>query len=989
MDTQELNYYYNKFKYGEDCYHYLMANKVREILLVSTFYDAFIFEQDGRLSEQIFGEYRQLNLSTAPMITSVPTGEDALQLLSEKKFDLVVTMPHIGTLSPFELAQRIKAQYPELPVLLLLNMLSDIKLTEVSEQRLRYFDNVFLWNGDTKLFLAMVKSVEDKRNLEFDTKIGLVRVILLVEDSVQFYSIFLPLLYEEIVKQTQILISEELNDINKRLRMRARPKVILAHTYEEAMDIYTRYQEYIIAVISDISFARQGKLDHEAGIKLISKVKENIYDVPTILLSSDAQNYEKAVAIKSTFIHKHSKHLLQQLRDFIKNNLGFGDFVFRNSQGEEIDRAHTLAEFEEKLKVVPDESIVYHSRRNHFSAWLMARGETQIARQMRLLTLNDFASTTEVRQHLVTTLKNIRVARNKGKIINFSPHNLFENTQITRLGEGSLGGKGRGLAFLNALLVTMEFEKQFPTVQISLPATAVIGTNEYDEFILRNQIYNQNLEFQSNAAIDQIFLNGELSPELCAKLRIFLENITYPLAVRSSGLLEDSYSQPFAGIYRTYMLPNNHPDINVRYQQLSDAIRLVFASVFIKNARTYIENLNHQVEEEKMAVILQQFVGTPFADTFFYPHISGVAQSYNFYPIAGLKSADGIAQIAVGMGKAVIDGKKIFRFCPRFPNIELIPPQTLLGNSQTTFYALDLRRRSFDLLAGEETTIAELPLSIAEEQGALEQIASVWDYADNRLVPGLDKPGPRVIAFENILKYNTFPLASILERLLDIGEKAFGTPIEIEFAVNLTNQPERNITPTFYILQIRPLGISTEEIILNPAEIERDRMLLFTDSALGNGSIEGIQDIIYIDPKKFDNLKTIEIQEEIEQLNSMLKEANRPYLLIGPGRWGSRDRFLGIPVKFGQISQARAIVEVGLEGFDIDPSQGTHFFHNVVALRIGYFNVPHNSNRNFIDWDWLYQQPVITRTNHCVHVHTPDTLTIKIDGRTGVGLILK
>lgn len=988
MDTQELNYYYNKFKYGEDCYHYLMANKVREILLVSTFYDAFIFEQDGRLSEQIFGEYRQLNLSTAPIVTSVPTGEDALRLLEEKQFDLVITMPHIGPLSPFDLAQKIKARHPQIPVLLLLNMLSDLNLTNLSEERLKSFDDVFLWNGDTKLFLAMVKSVEDKRNLNFDTKIGLVRVILLVEDSVQFYSIFLPLLYEEIVKQTQILISEELNDINKRLRMRARPKVILTHSYEEALQIYTQYQEFIIAVISDIAFMREGKLDNEAGIKLISQVKENIYDVPTILLSSDSQNYEKAVAIRSTFIHKKSKHLLQQLREFIKNNLGFGDFIFRDANGQEIERAHTLAEFEEKLRTIPDESIIYHSRRNHFSAWLMARGETQIARQIRLLTVNDFPSTADIREHLLGILHKIRVSRNQGKIVNFSPQFLFESTQIVRLGEGSLGGKGRGLAFLNALLVTMEFEKQFQSVQIKLPATAVIGTNEYDDFLSRNQIYNQNLEMQSDQDIDRIFLTGELSTELCQKLRLFIEKITYPIAVRSSGLLEDSYSQPFAGIYRTYMLPNNHPDINVRLQQLQDAIKLIYASVFLKSARTYIENLNHQVEEEKMAVIIQEFIGTNFDGHYCYPHISGVAQSYNFYPITGLKNSDGIAQIAVGLGRIVIEGKKIFRFCPRYPTIELIPPQTLLGNSQTTFDALDLHKKSFDLQLGDDVTITELPMQLAETHGALDQIASVWDFGDNRLIPDLSYPGPRVIAFEKIVKYNTFPLAAILDRLLEIGEKAFGTPIEIEFAVKLTT-PHLQQLPAFYILQIRPLSLSDEETLIEPQKIEREKLLLYTESALGNGSIEGIQDIVYVDPNDFDKLKTGDIQAEIEQMNALLKEAGRNYLLIGPGRWGSRDPFLGIPVKFAQISNARSIVEVGLKDFDIDPSQGTHFFHNVVALRIGYFNIPHNSGKDFIDWGWLYRQPVTNRFTYTRHVRLQQPLTIKINGRTGTGIIIK
>ncbi len=989
MDTKELNYYYNKFKYGEDCFHYLMANKVREILLVSTFYDAFIFEQDGRLSEQIFGEYRQLNLSTAPMITSVPTGEDALAILKEKKFDLVVTMLHIGKITPFELSRLIKEENPDLPVLLLLNMLSDIKLADINEGKLKYFNNIFLWNGDTKLFLAMVKSVEDKRNLEFDTRIGLVRVILLVEDSVQFYSIFLPLLYEEIVKQTQILINEELTDINKRLRMRVRPKVILAYNYEEALEIYTKYQEYIIAVISDISYMRNGKVDPEAGIELIRTVKKNEYDVPTILLSSEDKNSEKAAQLGSIFIHKHSKHLLQQLRAFIKNNLGFGDFVFRNENGTEIGRAHTLAEFEETLKNIPDESIVYHSKRNHFSAWLMARGETQIARKMRLLTIKDFPSVAEMRQHLVTTLKTIRKGRNTGKIISFSPKNLFENTEISKLSEGSLGGKGRGLAFLNALLVTMEFPRQFPEVHISLPATAVIGTNEYDEFIVRNRINEQPLEEKTDAEINNIFLNGQLSTDLTQKLRIYLDIIHYPLAVRSSGLLEDSYAQPFAGIYRTYMLPNNHPDAQVRFEQLTNAVKLVFASVFIKSARNYIENLNHQVEEEKMAVIIQQLVGSPLGNSYFMPHFSGVAQSYNFYPIAGLKNEDGITSVAIGMGKSVIEGGRSFQFCPRYPRIEFIQPSALVGNSQKKFMALNISQPEFDLRKGDDVTITELPLREGEKHGILDQMVSVWDMADGRLVPGAGQPGPRVVTFENILKNDTFPLAKILDQLLEIGEIAFGTPVEIEFAVNLSSDPANDIQPTFYILQIRPLAVETGATPLFDETPDRNALFLYTEKGMGNGIVRGIRDIIYIDLNKFDNLQTIEMQTEIEILNEKMKRENRQYILIGPGRWGSQDRFLGVPVKFVQISNARVIVEVGLQGFDVDPSQGTHFFHNIVAMKVGYFNVPYNSRTDFLDWDWLKKQKVIETTKHFVHVQTDHDIQVGMDGKTGVSLISK
>lgn len=988
METNDLIYYYNKFKYGEDSFHYLMSNKVKEILLISTFYDAFIFEQDGRLSEQIYGEYRQLNLSTAPMITSVPTGEEALRQLKTKKFDLVISMLHIGKTTAFEIAKKIKEFDPALPVLLLLNMQSDLSLLKNYANMLQYFDNIFLWRGDAKIFLAMVKSIEDWRNLEYDTKHGLVRVILLVEDSIPFYSTLLPLLYEEIVKQTQILIHEELNDINKRLRMRVRPKVILAHNYEKAMEIYENYTEYIIAVISDISFDRNNRLDPDAGIRLISKVKENIYDIPTILMSSDSNNRRKAEEIGAMFLDKNSKHLLRDLRQFMLNNIGFGDFIFRDENGVEIDRARSLYEFEEKLKNTPDDSIIYHSRRNHFSAWLMARGETQIAKRIRLLTVQDFKSTADMRQHLENTLHEIRKNRTKGKIVNFHPASLYETDEIIRLTEGSLGGKGRGLAFLNSLLVSMDFDKRYTDVNICLPSTQIIGTNEFDDFLRNNKINEKISDGLSDREIDEIFQSGRLSEQLVNHLKIILEHLKYPLAVRSSGLLEDSFSQPFAGIYRTYMLPNNHPDLKTRLKQLTDAIKLVFASVYIKSSRTYIENLNHQIEEEKMAVIIQQVVGSPFGD-YYYPHISGVAQSHNYYPLARLKNEDGITSIVVGLGKSVIEGGKHFRFCPKYPQIEFLQSKSLLEDSQKKFYAINMLHQDFDLIQGEEATIDNLDIAVAEKHGALQHAASVWDSENLRLVPGLTKNGLRVITFDNIIKYNYFPLAAIITDILDIGERAFGMPVEIEFAANLTYDRQENILPSFHILQIRPLAVSSEDVDLSNEQFDPNDMLIYTERSMGNGIITGIRDIIYVDPQKFDKLKTTQIRDEIEYLNGKMRQADKEYLLIGQGRWGSQDRFLGIPVRYVNISKAKVIVEMGIEGYSVDPSQGTHFFHNIIAMQIGYFTIPQGTKRDFIDWKWLKKQPVIEKTTYLVHVRCDNPLIIKMDGKHGIATVLK
>lgn len=988
METDKLNYFYNKFKYGEDSYHYLMAKRVKEILLVSTFYDAFIFEQDGRLSEQIYGEYRQLNLSTAPKITSVPTGEDALEILQRKHFDMVISMLHIGKISPFELAAQIKQRDPDIPVILLLRILSDIKLIEDYETKIAPFDNVFLWKGDTKLFLAMVKSIEDRLNLEYDTKKGLVRVILLVEDSVQYYSLFLPLLYEEIMKQTQILIREELNDINKRLRMRARPKVILARNYEEALSIYENYKEYIIAVISDISYRRKGKIDNNAGIHLIKQVKKNIYDVPTILLSSDTNYQRKSEQVQTLFLDKYDKHLLHKLRRFIIDNLGFGDFIFRDNHGKEIVRARTLTEFEAQLKSVSNESLIYHSKRNHFSAWLMARGETQIAKNMRLLTVKDFDSIAEIRKHLLHTIKIIRQSRNRGRIIKFHPSNLKETDEISWLSEGSLGGKGRGLAFLNALLTTMEFDKDFPEVNISLPSTAIIGTNEYDDFIERNRINEKLGNISDNRQIKQLFIKGSLSPELIDKLKIYLKTVDSPLAVRSSGLLEDSYSQPFAGIYSTIMLPNNHPNLSSRLEQLQNAIKLVMASVFTQNARNYIESLDHQVEEEKMAVIIQNVIGAPFGE-YFYPHISGIAQSYNFYPMANLKNEDGIATIAVGLGKAVIEGHLSWRFCPKYPQVQFLQSKAILKDTQQQVYALNMSATDFDLQHSDDVTIDSLSISTALKHGSLMHVASTWNAENHRLTPGQKDQGVPLITFENVLKYEYFPLAKIIDQLLEIGENAMGMPVEIEFAVDLTRDSRKGRRPAFYILQIRPMGVHDEELNLIPEEIKRDEAFIYTEKGMGNGTVDDIDDVIYVNPERFDKLETRQIQTELERLNTKMQQEGREYILIGQGRWGTQDRFLGIPVRFIQISNARIIIEMGMEDYNIDPSQGSHFFHNIIAMQIGYFSIPYQSKKDFIDWEWLRAQKIVDQTEHLIHARTARPLTIKMDGKRSIAVIYK
>ena len=984
MEISEINHYYTKFKYGEDIFHQLMPKKIREILLISTFYDAFIFEQDGQLSELIFGEYHQLNLTEAPHITSVPVANEAVKILSERKFDLVITMMRIGDMTPFKLAKFVKENYENLPVLLLINNRADFAILDSLKEELKYIDNTFLWNGDTKLFLAMIKNIEDRQNLDIDTEIGLVRVILLVEDSINYYSIYLPMLYDVIMRQTHQLIIEELNEIDKRLRMRVRPKIVLAKDYEEAISIYNKYQDYLLCVISDIRFNKKGKLNGKAGFDLVEHIRRIQPDMPVILQSSETKNRERAEKINCYFVDKKDEHLLQRLRSFFVGNLGFGNFIFRDSKNNFILEAKSLIDFENKIKYIPDDSLLYHSRSNHFSNWLLARGEIEIARRIKPVKVEDFDSTEELRKYISNIFSNIRIQRNKGKIIGFDKNSLADINQIVRLSDGSLGGKGRGLAFLNALICIMDLQDEFNGINISLPSTAIIGTAEFDSFLERNNI-TERVKNKTDQEIDQIFLEGHLSDGLYNRMKIYLQNIFYPLAVRSSSLLEDSQLQPFAGIYRTFMIPNNHSEPEVNLQNLVDAIKLVFASVYLKGTKDYIENLSYKTEEEKMAVIIQEVVGSNHGDGYYYPHVSGVAQSYNFYPTSYMEHADGIATIALGLGKAVVEGKYNYRFSPKYPENLLLSQEEMIKNSQKNFYAINLEYKDFDLNQGEDITLSLLDLNTAEKHKVLDSLVSVLDYENQILHDGLVTKGYKVLTFAGILKHNHFPLASVLKRVLDISEISLGIPVEIEFAISLLKDPK----PTFYILQVRPLSVNPESYNIDIENLNKDDMFLFTNQAMGNGAVTDICDIIYVKPEIFDKTQTEKIAKEVETLNNYLKEKKKHYILLGPGRWGTRDRFLGIPVNWNSINMAKVIVEFGLENFMIDTSQGTHFFHNLVAMNVGYFNVKYKSESDFIDWEWLYRQPTIKDLKYTSLVRLENPLSVKMDGKKGLAVVGK
>lgn len=968
----------NNAKINHQIFHDLMKFKIKEILMITTAYDAYIIEQEDLLTEKIFGEYYQLNLSNAPRITSVSSEEEALKILKNKKIDLVILTLRVENISPFEISEKIKKVQKKIPVILLLNNNSDILMIENKSSN--YIDNIFVWNGDPSLFLAMNKCVEDKLNVDEDTKSGMVRIILLVEDSIKYYSRYLPNLYTQIIIQTQRLIKQEnLDDSKKLLRMRSRPKVIIANNYEDAVEIFEKYKNFILCIISDMKYEKDGIKEEFAGKELIKYVKKRIPDLPALLQSSEESNRIYAEEIGACFINKNSESLSLDLKNFIVENLGFGDFVFRDKDGKDIARAKSLNEFKTLLKTIPDEVLLYHGKRNHFSSWLMAHGEIIIAKKLKKAKFSSFKSVIDIRKYLIKICNEVEKEKTKGQVINFDSDYIKVDYNIVKLYEGSLGGKGRGIAFLNSLLNNLYINKHVFKEQIKLPETVIIGTKAYEEFIEINNltVIIKNKDFDNF----ENFKKTELPEALKSRLKIYLDNVDYPIAVRSSGIFEDSLYQPFSGIYKTFMLPNNNPSIEIRQKQLEEAIKAIYFSVFSKIARTYFEAIHYKIEEEKMAIILQKVVGNKF-DDIFYPHISGVAQSYNYYPFSYIKPQDGISMIALGLGSYVVEGEKAFRFCPKYPKLDIQSQEDILKNTQKYFYAINLKDNDIDISQDEQSTIVKLQLNIAEKNKSISKLVSVWDNKDNILKPGIFTDGPRILNFANILKYNLFPLSEILVNLLDFLSIAVGTPVEIEFAVDLEDPA------TFYILQLKPFHKNIEELNININFDDKKNMVLYSNKSSGNGKINNINDIIYVDPESFDKTETLKITDEIEKYNEKMKSVEKKYILIGPGRWGTRDRFLGIPVKWDQISNAVTIIEFGLKGFQIENSQGSHFFHNITSMNIGYFSVDYNCKKSFINWEWLKKQKESNNTKFVHHISYDKGFEILMNGKKGIAAIL-
>ena len=986
MYFNELVAAYDQERRDRNIFHDLMRYRIREILLVASLYDSFILESDGALSEQIYGEYYRLNLTAAPRVTCAYNSDAALETFRSGPYDLVILMAGLDFDGPLALAQAVKAIRPEVPVLLLAMNNSSLATLDTKRPDLKAADRIFVWNGYSKLFVGMIKYVEDLRNVDSDTRTGLVRVVLLVEDSVRYYSRYLPVLYSVVMRQIQALIEEEqLVETYKVLRMRGRPKILLSTSYEEAMELYQRYEPYILTVISDMRYSHGGVEDPRAGLELLSNIRAGNPDLPVLIQSSDPEARREAHALGAGFISKSSEALARELESFFRENLGFGPFVFRGPDGTELARARNMEEFERLLLQVPTDSLLLHGKRNHFSAWLTARGEIRFARILRNYRIDDFSDPLEMRNFLLRLLDDVRRSKSRGIIPNFDESLCGDSNCMMRLAAGSMGGKGRGLVFLKSLIDNMAFPAWEGRLEVKVPFTIFVGIDEFERFLDSNNLWGFAYGSEDYQEIRRRFVSASLSPSVVDGLRRFLTHTNKPLAVRSSGLFEDMLMVPFSGIYDTYLIPNSHPDLEKRLSQLVDAIRLTYASLFSPKARSYFEAARYKIDEERMAIVIQEVVGTR-RGRWFYPPISGTAQSHNYYPVAYLKPEDGLCMAALGLGRYVVEGGDAYRFSPAYPKLELVAPEHRITSSQRRFIAIDLDRSEPDLLAGEDAGLQELEIEEAEGTPEFPLVASTFDMADRRLIPGASAHGPRIIDFANILQYDAMPFAAAVEAVLEVGSNSMGIPIEIEYAVNFD---EVSGVPAFFLLQIKPLILNTNKVAVDLGVIDRANCYLATDKAMGNGRDATIRDIVYVAPSTFDPEKTQEIALEIADLNDRLKSEGRRYILIGPGRWGTRDRRLGIPVSFMQISGARVIVEADLQGFRVDGSLGSHFFHNVTSMNIGYFTVPWEAPNSFVNWELLESREPERRTAHCVHLRLEEPVEILMDGRRSSAVIKK
>ncbi|RMG11084.1 MAG: hypothetical protein D6731_16255 [Planctomycetota bacterium] len=965
-------------------FHDLMSWRVERILLVASLYDAFVLEEDGRLTERIFSQFSSLSLSSPPRVTPVRSVTHALRALESGSYDLVVLMLRLTDEESASFVREVKRRHPGVPVVFLTYDGSGLP-RRVAAMEDAGIDRAFLWQGDTSIFLAMIKLMEDQANLDTDVSRGDVRLVVVVEDSVRYVSTFLPVLYREILSQAQALIDEGLNDFHKIFRMRARPKVVLATTYEEALELFERYPLNVLGFLSDIRFPRGGEPSADAGFELLAAVRRWAPDVPFMLLSAESSNAQRAHASGALFLDKNSPTLVKELRRFLKHHLGFGDFIFRLPDGAEVDRARDLEELLAGLRNAPGESVAYHATRNHFSHWLAARGEFALARAIRPRRPEEFDGPEELRADLIRRIQHARQALQRGIIADLITGARFHSTRtFQRLGQGSLGGKSRSIAFLGALLERARLEESFPEVHIGVPRTVALGAYVFEQFVEANDLERLLSADLPDEAIAAAFLAGEFPSEVTASLCRVLEAVRSPLAVRSSSLLEDSPEQPFAGVFQTFMLPNNHPELGMRLEQLTHAIKLVYASAWFASAQRYLKAIGQKPLEQQMGVAIQQVVGRTY-EKVFYPTISGVAQTHNFYPVRYQRPEDGVALVALGLGKTITDGGAALRFSPQHPGIvpQLSNLERIFDETQRRLWALDLSRPDARVSPQSEHPLVRIDLADAERHGTLTHLASVYSAQDHRLRDGLSTPGPRVVTFAPILKWKSFPLCDLLGRVLERAHEAMAGPAEIEFSAVLDDDQ-----PEFHLLQIRPLTVVEAVQPLDLPLAAGAHPIVASARCLGHGRVDGLRDVVYVKPQTFDRTQTPAIAAEVARCNEELLGAGKPYVLLGPGRWGTSDPFVGIPVAWDQVCGARAFVEASLPGFEVEPSQGSHFFHNLTAFRAFSFSVGLRRPDEHVDWAWLDRQPAFWEGLWVRRLELRVPLTVAVDGRSGEGRIV-
>lgn len=977
-----------KYDFTDTSFDLLMQKRIRRVLIICSNYDNYMLEEDGRIDEQIFNEYVSLNLKYPPTFVQTDNAEDALRILENDKIDLVISMLSLRGTDVFAMAKMIKSRFEQIPVVVLTYFSREVSLRLEGED-LSAIDYVFCWLGDASLILAIIKLIEDKMNADFDIENIGVQAIILVENSIRYISSYLPSLYRIVLQQSIDFQREALNEHQRMLKMRGRPKILLANNYNDALALYKRYKYNVLGVISDISYKKDSMPDENAGIELCKVVMADDDKVPFLLQSSSQVHKKIAEELGAGFIHKYSKSLSLELRNFIIQNLAFGPFVFKNPETmEPIAIATDLQSLQQKILTIPDQTLEYHATRNHFSKWLNARALFPVAQLFKYIRKEDFETMDEMRRFLYVAISSFRLGKGRGVIAKFDKNSYDEYQLFSRIGDASIGGKARGLAFINRLIKEHKLYNKFPGVLITIPRTVVLSTDIFDEFMDHNNLYSVALSDLPDEMILENFLQADLPARIYQDFYSFLSvSRNHPIAVRSSSKLEDSHYQPFAGIYSTYMIPR-HPDNKIMVKMLADAIREVYASVYYKASKAYMTATSNVIDEEKMGIILQEVCGNRHGDIF-YPTLSGVARSINYYPIGSEKAVDGIANVAFGLGKYIVEGGLSLRFSPKHSRkiLQLSSIETALRDTQKEFRALDLRTDSFVPSTDDGVNILKLGVSDISNDVAMKYVASTYDHENNILRDGISYPGKRIISFSNILQHKLFPLAEILNTLLDLGDYEMNNPIEIEFAANLETPP--GAPKIFNFLQIRPIVHTDETSVVNLANVDAGNAVIYSESALGNGYFKGISDIVYVKPESFNPARNKDIAADIEKINNEFINKGTGYVLIGPGRWGSTDPWLGIPVRWPQISAARIIVESGLKTYRIDPSQGTHFFQNLTSFRVGYFTINPYINEGTFDVEFLNGMKSVYEDEHLRHIRFENPLEIMVDGKSHRGVIMK